>query len=60
MSTSLDYSLEITDRSNIDELSRRVIAELQAIHSNKLTASDNNIAKIGKQLHSAQERAQQV
>jgi len=59
MSTSLDSS---SDRSNIDELSRRVVAELQAIHSNKLPASDsnNNRAKIGNQLRSAQERAQEV
>lgn len=59
MSTSLDSSL---DRSNIDELSRRVIAELQAIHSDKLPAPDsnNNRARIGNQLRSAQERAQEV
>jgi hypothetical protein len=60
MSMSLNYSPEITDRSNIDELSRRVIAELQAIHNNRLTATDSNVVKIEKQLHSAQERAQQV
>lgn len=59
MSTSLDSS---SDRSNIDELSRRVVAELQAIHSDKLPASDsnNNPARIENQLRSAQERAQEV
>ncbi|XP_071635412.1 uncharacterized protein [Temnothorax longispinosus] len=59
MSTSLDSS---SDRSNIDELSRRVVAELQAIHSDKLPASDsnNNRVRIGNQLRSAQERAQEV
>lgn len=60
VSTSLESSL---DRSNIDELSRRVVAELQATHNDRLPASDsnnNNRAKIGKQLQSAQERAQEV
>lgn len=60
VSTSLDGSL---DRSNIDELSRRVVAELQAIHNDRLPASDsnnNNKARIGKQLRTAQERAQEV
>lgn len=59
LSTSLDSS---SDRSNIDELSRRVVAELQAIHNNKLPSSDsnNNQARIGNQLRSAQERAQEV
>lgn len=60
VSTSLDSSL---DRSNIDELSRRVVAELQAIHNDRLPASDsnnNNSARIGKQLRTAQERAQEV
>lgn len=57
MSTSLDSS---SDRSNIDELSRRVVAELQAIHSDKLSDSNNNRARIGNQLRSAQERAQEV
>ncbi|EFN69506.1 hypothetical protein EAG_11563 [Camponotus floridanus] len=60
VSTSLDSSL---DRSNIDELSRRVVAELQAIHNDRLPASDsnnNNKARIGKQLRTAQERAQEM
>ncbi|XP_072743091.1 uncharacterized protein [Anoplolepis gracilipes] len=60
VSTSLDSSL---NRSNIDELSRRVVAELQAIHNDRLPPSDsNNInrVRIGKKLRSAQERAQEV
>ncbi|EZA54243.1 hypothetical protein DMN91_000802 [Ooceraea biroi] len=57
MSTSLDCS---PDRSNIDELSRRVVAELQAIHSDRLPTSDNNAARIGNQLRAVRERAQQV
>lgn len=59
LSTSLDSN---SNRSNIDELSRRVVAELQAIHNNKLPTSDsnNNQARIGNQLRSAQERAQEV
>ncbi|XP_011698644.1 PREDICTED: uncharacterized protein LOC105456373 [Wasmannia auropunctata] len=59
MPTSLDSS---SNRNNIDELSRRVVAELQAIHNDKLSTSDsnNNQARIGNQLRSAQERAQEV
>ncbi|KAM0736698.1 Tumor protein p53-inducible nuclear protein 2 [Formica fusca] len=64
VSTPLDSSnLAVTlDRSNIDELSRRVVAELQAIHNDRLPTSDsnNNRARIGKQLRSAQGRAQEV
>lgn len=59
VSTSLDCSL---DRSNIDELSRRVVAELQAIDNDRppMSDSNNNQAKIGKQLQTAQKRAQVV
>lgn len=57
LSTSLDCS---PDRSNIDELSRRVVAELQAIRRETLPASDNNRARIGNQLRSAQERTERV
>ncbi|KAL0115702.1 hypothetical protein PUN28_010910 [Cardiocondyla obscurior] len=58
VSTSLDNS----DRNNIDELSRRVVAELQAIRNDKLSASNSNNdrVKIGNQLRFAQERAQEV
>lgn len=50
------------DQNNIDELSRRVVEELQAIHNVKLPSfdSNNNRARIGNQLRSAQERAQEV
>ncbi|XP_039311242.1 uncharacterized protein LOC105201253 isoform X1 [Solenopsis invicta] len=59
MSTSLDSN---SNRSNIDELSRRIVAELQAIHSDRLPSSDSNDIRdrIGNQLRSAQERAQEV
>ncbi|XP_020295104.1 tumor protein p53-inducible nuclear protein 2 [Pseudomyrmex gracilis] len=57
MSTSLDCS---PDRSNIDELSRRVVAEMQAIDNDRPVSdnNNNNRANIEKQLQTAQKRAQ--